>query len=390
MKRKISVASAIVLVLIGALIAFQITCRVLNDKYQAKLDQLSEGRQDFSKLFAVEEILKKNYVSSFDSSALGDSSVAGFIAGLGDGRSRYLDKASLSDFTRLSSGSLRGPGFDTVCSPSGEIFISRVIEGTGAEAAGLLEGDRLLEIDSQPVSSLSPTEVRELLWTKSGDSVSVTYRRGDVSASVQVGVSVFSYPSVTFTQIGSVACVRIWLFTAETENELTLAFDAFRSSGVTGVVFDLRSCDWGSFEHVSRVLEKLVSEQAYARTYSSSEDVTTLRAPYGSILPAPAAVIVDSFTSGAAELFAASLRDCAKARVVGETTAGSAAVQTLFRLSDQTAVLLVTRYFAPPVSGAFEGRGVGCDAAVGGFTALLANPDPYNDPPLAISLQFFS
>ena len=372
MKKQIPVASAIVLVLIGALVAFQITHSVLNDKYQAKLDQLSGGRQDFSKLFAVEELLKNNYVGSFDPQELSDSSLAGYLAGLPDGRSRYLDKAALADLTRLNAGSLRGPGFDTACDPDGNVFISRVIEGTGAAQAGLLAGDQLVSVNSRLVSGLTPSGVRELLWSQSGDAVSIGYVRGGAEYSADVAVSVFDYPSVSLSLTDSAAYVRIWLFNSLTSNELAAAFDSFRNSGVTEVIFDLRSCDWGSFESASAVLDRLLSDVPYARTYSSSDDVTTLRASNGGILSAPAVVYVDSFTSGAAELVAASLRDCSGARVIGRTTAGNAAVKTLFRLSDQTAVLLVTRFFAPPVSGAFEGVGIVCDTESDDFSVLSA------------------
>ncbi|MBQ9545114.1 MAG: PDZ domain-containing protein [Clostridia bacterium] len=367
MKRQISVASSIVLVIIGALFTFQLTCRVLNDKYQKKLDQISDGRQDFSKLFAVQEILKKNYVGAIDPASLDAASVSGYLESLSDGRCRYLDKNALFDYLLLGSGSLRGPGFDTVCDKEGNVFISRVIGGTGAEDSGLLVGDRIVSVNSRPVSGLSPSQLRELVWSQSGDKVSVVCSRAGASFTADVAVKTFDYPSVSFSLEGNEAYVRIWLFTSRTADELSAAFESFKNSLVDSLVIDLRSCDWGSFENASAVLDRLVSDLPYARTYSSVEDVTVLRASYGTILPLSPTVWVDSSTSGAAELVAASLRDCSGAGLVGSATAGNGAVQTLFRLSDQTAVLIVTRYFAPPVSASFEGIGLTCDAETDSF-----------------------
>ena len=60
----------------------------------------------------------------------------------------------------------------------------------------------------------------------------------------------------------------------------------------------------------------------------------------------------------AAELFAAALRDQAKAILVGETTYGKSADQGVFELDNGSAVLLSNRSFQPPVSESFEEVGV--------------------------------
>ena len=70
MGRKLSVSAALVLLLIGALITFQITYSYVGYKYQDKLDEITENRLVFSKLAAVDELVRSQYVGSIDEEEL--------------------------------------------------------------------------------------------------------------------------------------------------------------------------------------------------------------------------------------------------------------------------------------------------------------------------------
>ena len=68
--------------------------------------------------------------------------------------------------------------------------------------------------------------------------------------------------------------------------------------------------------------------------------------------------LTNESTSGAAELFAVSIRDFGKGKVVGATTAGKGTMQRLYSMSDGSAVSLTVAVLVPGRSESFDGVGV--------------------------------
>jgi hypothetical protein len=72
----------------------------------------------------------------------------------------------------------RGIGFDTEYS-SGVTWIRRVVRGSPAWEAGLRDGDRLLEVDHQPIGDVSPTAWATLYQEADGAVVHLVAQRGN-------------------------------------------------------------------------------------------------------------------------------------------------------------------------------------------------------------------
>ena len=68
--------------------------------------------------------------------------------------------------------------------------------------------------------------------------------------------------------------------------------------------------------------------------------------------------LTNESTSGAAELFAVSIRDFGKGKIVGATTAGKGTMQRLYSMSDGSAVSLTVAVLVPGRSESFDGVGV--------------------------------
>ena len=79
----------------------------------------------------------------------------------------------------------------------------------------------------------------------------------------------------------------------------------------------------------------------------------------------PMIVLVNQNTSGAAEFFAAALRDYDKCKIVGTQTYGNGALQKVFKLEDGSAIQLTVGVYTLGVSGGqWNGTGVTPDHAV--------------------------
>jgi carboxyl-terminal processing protease len=63
-------------------------------------------------------------------------------------------------------------------------------------------------------------------------------------------------------------------------------------------------------------------------------------------------------TASAAELFCAALKDYKKATLIGVTTFGKGTVQSINRLSDNSALKISSARYSPPFSDNYDGVGV--------------------------------
>ncbi len=363
MKRKLSVSAALVLLLIGALITFQITYSYVGYKYQDKLDEITENQLDFSKLAAVDELVRSQYVGSIDETELGDKLLRGYMQGLGDSGCSYLSKEEFSEYVLTGSGERFGIGVNaTYLSGSEQMYIYRVFDGSPAAKAGVVPGDVIEAVNGQAVAQIGYTAARAKLYGDEGGSVSLTVKRGEQSVALELSFAAIRVETLSYSMLeNSVGYVRIYSVNALTEGEFKAAVDALCAQGAKAMVYDLRNNTGGSFDVVTRMLDYLVSDRPLARTYASKDDVTVVNSTPEHSVSLPSAVIVNSITASSAELFAASLRDNAGALVVGEKTAGDAAILTSVKLADLSGLVITTRYFAPPVSESFHNKGLTCD-----------------------------
>lgn len=363
MGRKLSVSAALVLLLIGALITFQITYSYVGYKYQEKLDEITENRLVFSKLAAVDELVRSQYVGSINEEELTDKLLRGYMQGLGDSDCAYLSKEEFSEYVLTGSGERFGIGVNTTyLSASGQMLIFRVFEGSPAAKAGIAAGDVIEAVNGHPVSRIGYTSARAKLYGEEGGSVSLTLKRGEQTLELAVDFDAIRVQTVSYSMLDdSVGYVRIYSVNNLTEGEFKAAVDALVAQGAKAMIYDLRNNVGGSFDAVVRMLDHLISDRPLARTYSSKEDVLAVNSTAEHSLSLPSAVLVNSITASSAELFAASLRDCQNAVVVGEKTAGNASILTTVKLADLSGLVITTRYFAPPISESFHQKGLSCD-----------------------------
>lgn len=393
MKRKLSISATVVLVLIGALLTFQVTYSFVGMKYQNKLDELAAMSYDFSKLAAIDALVRDQYPGVIDEKLLEESTLRGYMNGLGDSGCYYLDGAEFDEYVLNSSGDRCGVG--VAVRPAGstsQMIVYSVYEQSSAELAGMLEGDCILSVNGIGVSGDNYSQLRSSLYGKEGDKVKLVILRGDQVLNLELSYAPVKEHTLYWKIIdGNVGYVRIYSFNSYTVSDFCAAVDALEAKSVKGIVFDLRHNNNGSMTDAVSMLDYLINDKVLARSYVKSGDYTVKNATPDHSVDNRFSVIVDGATGAGAELFAASLRDCTQAAVVGENTFGDGHEKALVKLADRTALVLTLGYYAPAVSDEFENVGVKCDIASPLYDeGYLYRIDVENDMQLKLSLESLS
>jgi len=102
---------------------------------------------------------------------------------------------------------------------------------------------------------------------------------------------------------------------------------------------------------------------------------------------APATVLIDSGTSGGAELFASALSGNKRAELVGEHTIGRGAQQRLVKLPDGSGLWLTTTKFLTAAGTPLHEKGLEPTVVVDEPDVEFGQPAPVDDPILQKALE---
>jgi len=334
--------------------------------------------------------------SSYVEEANMDKVMVGAMKGLADNLdpdSAYLSPAQVK---QVESGAALPAG--AVGLELTRQYYLRVIaarDNSPAAKAGLRTGDYIRMIDETPTREMSVWEGVRALRGTPGSKVKLTVIRGSAADPhvVELTREVES-PSAVSTRMASsgVGYVRIAAIGPNTASQVKSQVAELTKNGATKLVVDVRRVSTGSLDDGLAIARLFVSNGTLAVREAKSGTRETIAAGAGDgSITQPAAVLIDTGTSGAAEVFAAALAGNTRADLVGERTIGRAATQKLFKLPDGSGLWLSTIRYLTPTGTSLHEKGLEPTVAVDepDVTEFGAQP-PAGDPVLDKAIERLS
>ena len=346
MNKKISLGLAIALIFISITATFAITMTVSQNMYNGLISRLSNRFELYEGISAIDNYVRTNFYGDFDDDELLADSASGYMKGLKDSGSFFMDPQEYIEYTRRMNGE-GGIGISVRYDiEKGKLIITDVYQGSSAENAELKVGDAITKVDDERVGASNAAEVIESLqFGRRFESVSITYERDGNTKTVTVlrGETKTAFSSYA----GDIGYLRISGFYANTAAQFSAELDKLNAQGITSLILDLRGCDEGSADYAAAVADLLLpsgveSADAIAKVVKRdgsvyknyTSDTKAITFPNGII------VMVDSGTSGGAELLAAQLKSFSKGKILGVATAGNMTFQEIYALEDGSAISL--------------------------------------------------
>ena len=354
-----SVLGKLGLLLTGALIALLIVPNALS--------MYLSNDSAYGKLVALQNVVRRFYVDAdeVDETVLNDMMATGYIYGLGDPYSAYLNEETYSSILYSNEGGTSGVGVTVVFDPeTSAIYVVRVSEESPAAQAGLQSKDRITAVDSVTVTAENYDQSVNNIRGESGTDVTLTVLRDGETFDVTVTRGDFTSTSVYSRMIGTVCLIEITDFNTATTDQFKTALDEAVASGATGLIFDLRGNTGGLVDVTSDMLDMLLpkGEIGYA-VYNGGKRVSLAKSDAKEI-DLPMAVLTDGDTASASEYFALALRDYEKAALIGEKTFGKGIMQSTMPLGDGSAVRVTVAKFYTKSGTEFHGVGLAPDREV--------------------------
>lgn len=350
MNKKVSLGICISLVIIAITATFAVTMVVSSRIYDGIISGLSMRSINYKSVEEIENIVSNYFYGNVDNqNSLSASLAEGYINGLNDGNSRYLDSEEYASYTAKLEGGVTGIGVETAFDyRTGDFVITHVYEESPAEKAGLKALDVITAIADVPVDRMNYTNLQENLYGSRLSAVKVEYERNGETKVVEPMLG-FRIPSVISRIESNVGYIKINGFYKDTASEFKEAAEKLVEQGAESLIFDVRGTSEGSIDYAAQVIDVIVPNIQGNIAVLKDENGETYKSytAESSSMMMPYIVLINEGTSGPAELFACDLRDISQAQLVGKNTAGVGTTQELFALEDGGAVLLTVALVEP-------------------------------------------
>ena len=314
----------------------------------------SESTLNYTEIEEKLENLKNRLDSSFlydvDADELEEGIYKGFVSSLGDPYTVYYTEEEYQELMESSSGQYKGIGVQISQDPETNIItVIRVFRNSGAEEAGMQEGDILYKVNGEDITAEDVNNVVAEIRGDEGTTVEIEVYRDSVKDYVTMDVErrTVSMDTVEWRMPEEgIGYLEITEFDDVTYAQFSEALSDLKSQGMKGLVLDLRNNPGGLVDSVCDVADDLLPEGIILTTKDKDGNGITYESEAGVEFDGPIVVLVNENSASAAEILAGALKDYERGTVVGTTTFGKGIVQSIVPLGDGTALkVTVSNYY---------------------------------------------
>ena len=313
----------------------------------------------------VVSLIMSNYVEQPNLDNVMKGAMRGLAEGL-DSDSAFLTQPQVRQLDSGDQGGTADVGIELTHQYYLRVVSAR--DDSPAYKAGIRPGDFVRVIDSRPTRDMSAFEGRRLLRGSAGSKLTLTVIRGSAVEPhvVELVREVAPAADVKSRMQGDgIGYVRIASFGKRAADQLRTQIASLTKSGATKLIIDVRNTATGDLADGVTAARLFVGSGTLAIRESRPAGQQKIDAAKGDgSVTLPVTLLVDTGTSGAAEIFAAALAGNKRAELIGERTIGRAGTQELVRLPDGSGLWITSSRYLTPAAAAIQGKGLEPDVPV--------------------------
>jgi carboxyl-terminal processing protease len=265
----------------------------------------------------------------------------------------YYPESLVEDVMFINTGEYAGIGAD-LDKVSGCYKVVEISEGSPADKAGLLIGDKILKIGGNDISGKTADEISLLIKGEPGTEVPVTYERSSQTKTISIKRAMIKEKNIPY--FGKIApgtgYINLSGFTENCSKEFKTAFLKLKNDAkIERLVVDLRYNPGGLLVEAVNIVNLFVDKgekivEMKGRVEQWNKVFFAENAPVDTKIPV--AVLVNGHSASASEIVSGALQDLDRAVIVGEKTFGKGLVQTTKDLTFNSKLKITTaKYYIP-------------------------------------------
>ena len=339
-----------------------------------------------TKLDEIEALVDKYFIEDPEMEGVYDAAADAMIQALGDRWSYYMTAEEFADYKERMSNSYVGIGVTVELDGQKRgAKVLQVTAGGPAEAAGILAGDVICQADGTDFANMELSAISQIIKGAEGTTVQLTVIRGEEQLQLTVERRSIQTAVATAEMLeGNIGLVTIVNFDSRCYDETIAAIESLLEQGAEKLIFDVRNNPGGYKRELVKILDYLLPSGLLFRSEYYDGTIKDDNSD-DKCLEMPMAVLVNGSSYSAAEFFAAALMEYEWAHVVGTQTCGKGYFQTVYQLSDGSAINLSYGKYYTPQGNSLIGVGILPDTVVeveeNVASAIYAGTlDPMEDP----------
>jgi carboxyl-terminal processing protease len=313
--------------------------------------EISKNLDIFTTLYKE---LNTFYVDETDPGKLMKEGIDKMLKSL-DPYTTYIPESEIEDFRFMTTGQYGGIGA-MITKRADYVYVSEPYEGYPAQKAGLMAGDKILEINGKSAKGKTTEEVSKVLKGQPNTSVTVLIERPHLEKPFEVTfdrekVSVKSVPYSAYIQEG-IGYIKLRSFTRNCTKDIKEAIKGLKDEAeLKGLILDLRSNPGGLLNESVNIVnlfvekgEEVVSTKGKIKSWEKSYIATNK--PLDTEVPL--VVLINSSSASASEIVSGAIQDLDRGVVIGQRSYGKGLVQQTRKLPYNAQLkLTVAKYYIP-------------------------------------------
>lgn len=266
----------------------------------------------------------------------------------------YIPESDIEDYRFMTTGQYGGIGA-LIRTREKYVMITDPYEGYPAQKAGLMAGDKILEIDGKLLEGKTSDEVSRFLKGQAGTTVKLKVKREGEEpfektlTREEIKIKDVPYYGMIDAETGY---IKLNGFTQTASSEVKAAFrDLKEKKGMKKLVFDLRGNGGGLLMEAVNIVnifvprgQEIVSQkgrmQGMSAVYHGKEEPLDTQIPV--------AVLIDGGSASASEIVAGGIQDLDRGIIIGNRSYGKGLVQQTKQLPFNSMVkITVAKYYTP-------------------------------------------
>ena len=363
----------VMLVVITIVITAIVTTMVVYNKVTEKMsfqiltnaDANSSGLE--LTLSKIRTMLEKNYIGDLDDEKMLEGAIKGYVAGVGDEYTEYYTEEEMNNELDEANGSYVGIGiYMLVDSVNGKIIVSKPMENSPAEQAGIKTGDIIVKVEGEEVTKENVSGMSNKIKGEEGTKVLLEVLRGEetLSFSIERKRIVITHIEARILE-KNIGYIYIKDFDGGVAEEFNTKYKELEEKGIKSLVIDVRSNGGGVVNESLKILDMLLEKDSIELiTFDKAEKEVVTKSKTDKQIDIPIIVLTNSYSASASEIFAGALKDNGRAKLVGIKTYGKGVIQSLIKLSDGSGLKMTTEEYYTPNKNKINKVGIDSDYEV--------------------------
>jgi len=317
-------------------------------------NRLSIINSSGNKLNNLLHIIDDQYVDTVNINDLVEDAMPQILSEL-DPHSVYIAAKDVQIANDDLKGSFSGVGIEFVIR-NDTIRVQNVIGNGPAERAGLIAGDKIVEVDGEPFVGKEVTNEEAMHRLKGPKDTKVRLgiiRYGEKSVrhfTVTRGEIPMKSVTASYMLDEATGYIKIKNFGENTYPELLIALAKLSQEGFNNLVIDLRNNTGGYLASAVQIANEFLKK---GQLIVYTEGRKSPRQDYrcdgrGSYQQIPLVVLIDEGSASASEILAGAIQDNDRGTIIGRRSFGKGLVQQPIEFSDHSMIrLTIARYYTP-------------------------------------------